>query len=387
MQPYLGNLSSTHHCHLSLDDYNSGIISLVKAKNSEEYTIARYFTNNDNVSDEIDLSQITYKGVNISNKITSIGPEAFAKTDNNQKSGFYFILPESVTNISERAFFHHAENKNDYDHTSNGVRIVTYRDSNGVIQPSDSDYSTIKTACINNAKNNNTRKNIEGYCSLPNDVTTIGRDCFYNNSFGSVSLGENITFLGHTAFFTMANYSGKTGRSHLSEITFAANSNFEVVNNGIYYKGTNKMLLHQAQNPGENTSLTISAGTKAIGMAACAGSMYKTINLNSDLKTIYGMAFQFSMELETIGGGTGLQYISAMAPGDEVYDTSMPFDNIDFRSYYDGDVLATKEARYGAFRDCQNLKTINLKAMTSLKKIGHQAFNNCPNLEQCLVFL
>ena len=365
----------------SLDDYSSGIISLVKEKNGSNYTVARYFTNNTNVTDEIDLSQISHptKG-NISSHITTIGGEAFAMEDKANKAGFYFILPDTVTKIDERAFFHHAENNNDYGHTSTGVRIVTYR-SGGVIQPSDSEYSTIKTACINNAKNNNTRPNIEGYCILPNGVTYIGRNAFYNNSFGSVTLGSNITTLNHGAFYTQPNTSGKKGRSHISSITIGTNANFEVVNGGIYYKGANKMLLYQAQNiTGE---LTIASGTKAIGMTGCAGTKYSKINLNTELKTIYGSGFSFNEHLTEVTGGENLEYIGAIAPNDEVYQATSLFDNMDYRSYYDGGNLGTIESRHSGFKDNPNLTTINLKAMTKLKKIGHLAFHKCGNLEQC----
>ena len=180
----------------------------------------------------------------------------------------------------------------------------------------------------------------------------------------------------------MVNTSGKNARSHLSSITIGTNANFEVVNNGIYYKGANKMLLYQAQNiSGE---LTIQSGTKAIGMTACAGTKYTKINLNSELKTIYGSAFAFSEHLTELTGGTNLEYIAAMAPNDEVYDEdTMPFDNEDYRSYYDGGTLAKKESRHSAFRDSPVLKTVNFKNMTNLKKIGHFAFYKCPAIEEC----
>ncbi len=368
----------------TLTDYNSGIIVFAKAKNSDNYTVVRYFTDDSHVTKEIDLSQIVHPTLgNISSKITAIGPEAFAKSDGSRKSGYYFILPDSVTTIDERAFFHKANNSKKADLAVNGVRLVTYRDhTTGDIQPSNSVYSSTVSTCNSNDNNDNNRyNNIIGYCNLPSAVNHIGRNAFYNNLFGTVTINGSLSFLGKSAFYSQPDTSGKNGRSKLSTITMAANSNFNVVNGGIYYTGTNSMLLYQAQNI--TGTLTIPSGTKAVAMSGCAGTSYNKITINNDMKTIYGAGFQHNIKLTEIEGGTGLKYIGGYEPDDEVYDATMPFDNIDYRNRYDSGVRGKKASSLAAFQDNPVLATVNFKAMTSLEKIGHAAFRNCANLEQC----
>lgn len=366
----------------TLTDYKSGIIVLAKAKNASNYTIVRYFTDDSHITKEIDLSKIVHPTLgNISSYITTIGPEAFARADNGNKTGYYFILPDTVTKIDERAFFHRADNSKAAALATNGVRIVTYRNlSTDVISPTTSDYNTAKSFCESNDNNDTNRLNIAGYCQLPSGLTYIGRNAFYNNLFGSANIPANVAFLGNGAFYSQPNTSGNTIRSKLdsSSITFS-NSNFEFSNGGIYYKNAPKMLVYQTQN---NTgTLEISSGTKAVAMGGCAGTGYSKIKINSEMTHIYGSAFQYSRKLTEVEGGIGLQYISAHSPGEEVYSTSMPFDNFDYRKRYDGDVYANIAANVSAFQDCNALTTINLKAMTSLKKIGNFAFRNCTNLQ------
>ena len=352
-----------------LADYNQGIIALVKAKNEDTYTVARYYSDNSHVTNEIDLSQITHPTLgNISSKITSIGPEAFGRDDKSLKAGFYFILPESLTKIDERAFFHKADNTSATGLQTSGVRIVTYR-TGGVVQPSQSVYNSAKSAIGSS------------YCNLPANLTYIGRNAFYNNNFSSVTLGSQVSFIGKSAFFSMVNTSAKTGRSQLSSISIGTNSNFEVVSNGLYYKGTNRMLLYQAQNI--TGSLTIASGTKGVAASGCAGTMYSSIELPTGLTHVYGGAFQYNTQLTTIVGGSSLKYIGAPAPNDELYDSSMPFDNVDFKNRYDEGAAGYKYTKLSAFQDNPLLSTVNFKAMTNLVKIGHAAFRRCPNLEQC----
>jgi hypothetical protein len=220
---------------------------------------------------------------------------------------------------------------------------------------------------------------------LPNGLTRIGLDAFYNNYFSSVTLGSSISFFSAGAFYTAAQMSSgqPTGvRSQLATVTMTANSNFESFSNGIYYvggNGANKTLIYQAQ--GATGTLNIAAGTLAIGMYACSNTSYTTINLNSELTHIYGMAFQNNVTLTTINGGAGLKYICAMAPNDEVWNPSLPFDNIDYAMRMN-DRVRQINSRTSAFDSCRALKTFNFKNLTNLKKIGAAAFKDCNNLEE-----
>lgn len=366
---------------MSKADYESGIIALAKDKGTDNYTVARYFTSDSTRLEEVDLSVIndSVKG-NISSKIKTIGDEAFGRNES-KHYGLYFILPDGITTINERAFYRKSVSdlsKNNFNAGDNcGVRIITYR-TGGVVQPSQAVYDAAKTDCANNAKNNTVT---QSYCMLPSSVTTIGRNAFYNNYFCSVSLGANITFLGIGAFFTQNDVKASKLTARNSSMSVAANSNFEVVNNGLYYKGANKTLLYQEQN--HTGTLTIASGTKAIGMYACSGTGYNSIVFNSELKTIYGSAFSYNFNLTEISGGTGIEYVGAVAKNDEVYSSDMPFDNMDFRDRMDGDYRGKIEAQMCAFQNCPKLATVNFKEMTNLKKLGTGAFRSCTSLQQC----
>lgn len=372
-------------------DYNNGLIALAKQKGSDHYVVARYFAANNKVVDEIDLTGLVHKDFgDISSKITEIGDEAFA-VNSASKKGYYFILPHTVTKISERAFFRKVDLKNKVPITTVGARIVTYRDANGVIQPSQSgeSYSDAKTRC----KNASSTANIYGYCVLPNQLTHLGRFAFYSNVFKEVWIPKTLSFFGVGAFYShLSNNVASRLQTIIIEDNDAdadedpeteSNPNFKLINNGIYYVGsaTEKTLLYQAQ--GIEGTLTIDSGTKAIGMAACAGTSYTTINLNSELRIIYGSAFENNVSLTTVTGGANLEYISAIAhdSADEVYQDNPYYQNIDYRDYYAGD-YAIRASRKTAFKNCSNLKTFNFKNLTNLIKIGQGAFNGCGKLEE-----
>lgn len=348
-------------------EYKSGIIVFARSKNSSNYTAVKYFTSSGNSTDEIDLTGITKTigntTIDVSNNLVAIGDEAFGCHEKNEKAGRFFILPTTITSIGERAFYRKANDK-DSDADTYGVKIITYKSGN-VIQPSDSDYASAKTGT--------------GYCILPN-VTSIKKCAFYNHVFGSVTLSSSLARLESAAFYTHApaNDSSKN-RTHLTSITFAGNSNFSLINDGIYYVGDNnkKTLLYQMQ--GGTGTLNIASGTKAIGLHALAGNKYTTINLNSELTHIYGGAFANSSHLTTITGGTGLKYICALAPGDEVYDYSLPFNFTDYRNqlyYQNAEVISDTQA----FKDCRKLETFNFRNLTNIVKIGNGAFYKCKKL-------
>ena len=371
-----------------ISDYDEGFIVFAKEKNSSNYTVAHYYSNSANLTKEIDLTGITTtingNTVNVSNNITTIGPEAFATNSANPK-GFYFVLPNTVTKIDERAFFRKANNSQKVSVAKTGVRIITYKDSNGVIQPSTAEYNAARDACVANDKNDTLRANMVGYCTLPTTLTHIGRNAFYNNIFGEVNIGSNLAFLGKSAFFTMADTTNNNVRSKLTTINIGSNSVFDYINGGLYYVGNNakKTLLYQTQaNTG---TLTLASGTMAVNMSACANTSYTKIKLNASLTHIYGSAFQHNRLLTEVENDTtmALKYIGAIAPNDEIFDDSLPFDNLDYRIKYDSDKRAKIESRNNAFSDCPELTTVNFKEMTNLVKIGHAAFKNCGKLEQC----
>ena len=356
------NNASDTEIHLkTADDYKGGYISLVKDANTGKYTVAKYFTSGsgNNVSNEVDLTSIpsTPYG-DIANNITVIGDNSFAGESKNV--GLYFILPTSVTTISERAF---------YRKNNNGVRVVTYKDGGTVVTPTNETrtYAQVKAA-------NNT-----GYCCLPESVNRIEVCAFYNNQFTRIKLDGELSFLGNSAFLTYYNL------GQVTELEFTNNSNFTVsTDGGIYYTGnaSRKTLVYQIS--GVSSTLTVEAGTKAIGMRAVAKSKYTSVVLPDGLVQIYGGAFQGSNAITSVTGAgiNDLTYISALPKNasDEIYTSSLPFDNQDFRNYGGTSAKPKIGARFGAFKDCSALATFDFTDLTSVIKIGYAAFQSCTAL-------
>lgn len=366
-----------------ISEYNDGV--LVFVEENGKYTVSKYYCDSTHqpYNDEVDLTNIVFDNftaqdttddIDISANLTKIGMCAFGvPSGSSQKPGLYFKLPNTIQEIGERAFFRHCGDGAS-DVTNNGVRVVTYVSGNTVQVPTGVTYSTSLKP---------------GYCILPNSVTSIGLDCFYNNYFKTVELGSQIAHFGAGAFYTaselkklnnVADQPNST-RSALESITMTTNSDFETSNNGVYYIGTSgkKTLVYQAQ--GVTGALSIASGTKAIGLYACSNTKYSSINLNSELTHIYGSAFQNNVSLTTVTGGAGVKYISAMAPGDEIWDSSLPFENYDY-AFRLTESIKQMNSRTSAFRSCRNLVTFDFKTMTSLVKIGSAAFRDCVNLEE-----
>ena len=355
---------------VTLDDYKSGIIALVKDTTTNKFTVAKYFTDggSNNVSDEIDLTTVA-----ISNDIDTIGQEAFAADGNGRNSGYYFTLPTSVTKISERAF---------YRKSVRGVRIVTYKVSGTQKVPTGEvrTYAQIKSA-IASAQD----ANRVGYCCLPPSVLRVERNAFYNNIFGSIEIGASVNYLGNSAFYMHPNGSNASNlRGTVTSITIdGGNSYFESINDGIYYtaNAAKKTLLYQSN--GVTGALTVDDDTIAIGFRAAASTKYSSVAFPSSLTTIYGCAFKNCYNLTTITGLSSIKYISAYADsGEEVYNTSLPFDNIDFRDIARADTHKDKTlpARFGSFQNCKALTTVDFTSMSSLKKIGWASFSGCTTL-------
>ena len=385
-----GNTNSPTNTYLdgmpnSPADYKSGLVAIVKS-DSSHYTVAKYFTdgNGARTNNTIDLTQL-----DIASSIDTIGEYAFAAANSNR--GLYFVLPSSVTKIGDRAF---------YRKQSNGVRVVTYSTSNyaNAVVPNSTqypsaDYSTLASIITKCGKSSGS--GYPGYCYLPPSVTKIERDAFYNNTFTSVNLGANLSFLGSSAFLTYA----WTGKIVDFSFTPAANSQFGYANGGVYYVGNANMKALLYQPSGNTGTFTVADGTKAIGFRAVANTNYTGVTLPTGLTTIYGGAFQKSASLATVSGAglATLEYISARSETElfnstartllELYDSNyntLPFDyydNSDFSgSRTDALNKIYNRAINSAFKGCTSLATIDFTSMTSLKKIGPEAFNGCSSL-------
>ena len=370
------------------NDYNNGVIAIVKEKkanpnDNDRYIVSRYYCSNNNAKSEIDLSKIPtgayggYTANAISDNLKTIGDEAFAHTGS-IKSGEYFILPYSIEKINERSFYRNS--------TDRGVKIVTYRQTNN----NGNIYNGAGTASATIDKSSN-------YCYLPNTVKLVGRDAFYNNLFASVTISISSTAADGSAGFFMGTSAFHTSVAASSIASFSltdnrTNKDFETINNGLYYVGqgdSKKILVYQTG--GSTGSVAIDNNTVAIGMRAMSNTKFSSVTIPSSVTTIYGSAFQRNASLNatnaltTIVGGSGLEYISATEPNQALYtsiwETGMPFDVTDWWDWKEKKHEHLASA-YGAFKDNKFLTTVDFKSMINLKKIGRQAFENCSVLEQ-----
>ena len=397
-----------------ISNFNKGVIAFIKdPANSSNYIATHYYlddnANKNNQKLCIDLTNVpananaglSLSAKEISNNLKTIGSSAFGASSNNKtgsyQRGNYFILPESVTRIEERAFYRAHEENYNY-----GVRVVTYRNSSGKIIKSDGTAYADDTAfqtyidsteSSGGSNNDATAKARKGYCCISNYVTYIGRDCFYNHIFESIRLGTGVTFLGTSAFSFLTDH---TKTSHKATTITSAASNLSVgTSGGLYYTYTEnevnkKILIYQPPVHKLSTTLSIDDGTSAIGRFAVADTDYVTINLPNSVTTIYGGAFQNNLSLTEVTGGTGLKYIGAYESisvsnnrisYQTVWNNSMPFDIFDYQDYLKtNSTVPYDSAMFNTFKNCTALTTINFKDMTDLVAIGRYAFRNCGNL-------
>lgn len=401
----------------SPDDYNAGIVSIVRT-GTNEYTVARYYYTaaaGDNSTGyyKIDLTNITGISDSTHSYLKTIGPEAFGRSPSlsgannkrNRAQGLYFILPESITTIDERAFYRRVESQA-YSNGRFGVRVITYKKSNGNVIASDGttevaltdfDDQIIKPIEKNSSNKDIADKDKRGYCVLPPNLTYIGKNAFYNHIFQKVYIGANVSFIGHGAFYTHPNNKDNP-RATVTDITITGNSNFESAGGGIYYKGggdSKRTLLYQAA--ASTGTFTIPSTTKAIGVQAVANTKYDTISLNEGLQTIYGSAFARNLSLTTVNTSSSIRYINAME--NPIYDaTNHPWNDDGYNEIWDStvssyfdisdyrnvafDAREIIETQVGAFSNCTSLVTMDFTTMNQIRKIGRAAFYNCTAMKE-----
>ncbi len=365
----------------TLAEYKDGYMSFVKNSRGK-FTAAAYFT--DGGSNHLPDKSI----VNLTDSVISsltideIGPEAFGSTTINK--GQYFILPNTIIAIRERAFY---RKKNDQ-----GVRAVTF--AHGTDNADIRKHGANQTLSAFQSSVSSITDATGGYCCLPLATTVVERSGFYNNHFGTVDLGASVTTLGNAAFYThtSSGLKGINGNFYFENYNDAnpnptSNTYYEIIDGAIYYikEANKKALLHF---PNGKTSLTVDSGTKAIGYRAAGASKITSVTFDADgeLTTIYGQAFKNCTSLTTLNNTGSIKYISAFPTisGDEIFGreikdgNTLLFDNYDALSTADTNVQ-NRNARSGAFQSCTSLN-FRPENFSSLIKVGLNAFNSCTNL-------
>ena len=353
---------------ISKDDYdygpsNKGVISFAKDSDGN-YTVARYYCDGSHFQEEIDLTNLSYTpaggaAINVSSKLTRIGSQSFATNATGVKPGRFFVLPDSITDIGERAFYRRGS-ANNY-----GVKIITYKDGNNKYAPTGLSYGAAN--------------NTNGYLALPSHVTSLGRNAFYNNQFTKIELNGAVTFFGASTFLTFT-----SGKSLVTSVTgTAGDSKLEVSGNGIYYKdASNRILIYYAS--GASGAFTVASGTTAIAMRAAANSKMTSLVLPAGLRIIYGQAFKNSTALTTISGDglASLEYISTKATSNEIFDANTHgayFEDYDLHNNNNSDIKS-RISRHSSFAGCTNLETLDFTTLSNIKIIGRGSFKGCSKL-------
>ena len=336
-------------------EYNDGYISFAK-KADGKFDVVRYFSNGTNKSDIVDLTSDTLSGM----PIDVIGEEAFAGDKN---LGLYFVLPDSITTIKERAF-----HRND----ANGVRIVTFKKGNTVQVPYGSSDAFSDHVSAGESKT---------YCCLSNNLATVELNAFYNNIFKKIELPTGLNFIGLSAFYRSKSKDGRINSISFTDYndqTSPDNSPvFSTANDGLYYTGEGKKILIYQAN-GNTGTMTIAQGTDAISVRAAANSKYTTVDFNNAVYKIYGQAFRNSMNLVSLTNVSQIKYInSGTISPDTEWVTASPSNFSTVDNAVKG--ATTNNLGVGAFQGCTNLN-VDFESFSSLVKIGESAFNGCTNL-------
>ena len=389
----------------TLAQFDAGVVSFVK-NSSNKYIVSRYYYNvtDKTGTDIVDLTQVPNISDATHHDLVEIGNSAFARSDtltaaNNDRDkqpGLYFILPDTITKIDQRAFYRNTSG-DQWGSNRYGVRLITYKSGNNYILRNGSAGTYANLTSEINALN--TQANYKtGYCHLPLGVTHIGNAAFFNHIFQTITIGPSLTYLGAGAFYSspyFKNASTIYPRTVNTSIVMDSNSIFKTTSNGgLYYIGggnDKQILLYQTQaNTG---NLTLDANTKAVGMGACANTQYTSITLNSGLTTVYGGGFAKNYSVTSIDGVSDLRYIGNM---ENVLNKNNGWDDADYTEVWDSSMeqhLSITDYRgygwnpkqylmnvNGAFAECSNLTTFDFTQLTSVRKIGSLAFSKCRKL-------
>lgn len=318
--------------------YNNDTIATIQENNGT--TITQYFGS----GGSLDLTSL-----NTPTDIKKIGRNAFGG-----KSLTEVIIPDTIEEIGERAFFSNYDTKGSL--SSNVLKVFTYKKSG------------VKQNDINNQNE---------YCRLPASCTKVGAFAFFNNAFSSVTTDATKTTFDLSSFYTMPKITSDVSNCSVSsKINYFDTTNFKIDNttwlnnNSLYYveNGVYIGYISSIQNllSGE---ITLEEGTKYIGAEAILGTKITSLTIPSSLTTIYSFGVAANPSLKTIKGDfSNLKYISAshLDSGDsEAWNSTHPIRNNP--NYNNG-------SHRGSFQRNLALEEFDFTKLTNIYEIGQNAF-------------
>lgn len=320
----------------------------------------------------------------ISNNVTSIGESAF--------SGCYNLLsiniPENVANIGENAFY-----------GCTGLTTIQVESGNTVYDSREDCNAIIETA-------NNTLIIGCQNTSIPNSVTTIGDNAFYNCSgLTAISIPNGVTSIGDNAFYGCT---GLTAISIPNGVTSIGNSVFcgcigltavnipnSVISIGQYAfascKGLTSIIIPNSVKTIDEaafyacsnlSSITIPSSVTSIGYRAfqnCSG--LTAIQVESG-NTVFDSRENCNAIIETTSNTMVWGCMNTIIPNSVTGIGKLAFSGCSgLTSINIPNSVTTIESN--AFWECTNLTSISLP--NSVTSIGSGAFADCWNLATVII--
>ena len=313
----------------------------------------------------------------------------FADTFRDKEGYLYYIFnaSEDLNNNTAEVTWQYEDSPNNYSGytTVNIPSIVVHNQVNyRVIGIREKAFSFCKTLTS---------------VSIPNTITSIGSDAFYECGLTSIDIPNSVTHIGHQAFHGC---SGLTSLVIPNSVTSIANSAFDNCRNLTTVSidcSTN--IPYAAFSECETlTTVTIGDNVRGIGEEAferCHN--LQSVSFGNSVTSLGRRAFSNCYNLGTVNipwsvtyiaqdafsSCTGLSSIEVEA-GNTVYDSR---DNCNAIIKTNENVLvyACKNTfipntitgiGYRAFSDCRDMTSINIPS--SVQSIGQEAFSNCTSL-------
>ena len=191
--------------------------------------------------------------------------------------------------------------------------------------------------------------------TMPEGLTTIGKEAFYQSGIKTVSLPSTLSSMGTSAFRECRNLTGIVLSDALKDVSESAFYGCEQLK--VMTLGNQTVTIEQNAFRGtaiENVMIPTSVKTIAVH-AFSDNSRMKSLVINDAAVTIGDDAFYHCVNLENVDLGNAVYELGVMSP-----------------NYYG---LGTEP---GVFNGCTNLKSIEIPA--SLTKIGERTFSCCSKL-------